>query len=437
MILASSALLHLHLVTAALPLRLLTLDEAVATARARQPALRVARATTEAAHARAVGARAALLPQVSAVLGYQRATANFAPRPGSLPHGFTLPNDSTSFDSFNYFSGGVTLNQWLFDFGQTIGAYRAARAAAEASRVGERVSVAGVVLRVRLAFLQARAQKALLAVADEALAAQTRHLEQIDGFVQVGTRPSIDLVQARADLARAKLQRINAENGYATARAQLAQAMGLAALADFEVADETLPPVPGEDQPVAALAANALRERPEFAELDAQRRAEELSLRAKRGAYWPSLGLALSFNEAGAALDDLAWNFGFSVSLVWPLLQGGQTWAQARAARANLAVLQAQVEGRRQQVQLEVVEARLGVRAAKEAVSAATQAQDSARERLRLAEGRYETGVGNGIELADAQSQHDSAAAQRVAAEFNLAAARAQLLFALGQAPAR
>ena len=56
-----------------------------------------------------------------------------------------------------------------------------------------------------------------------------------------------------------------------------------------------------------------------------------------------------------------------------------------------------------------------------------------AREQLRLAEGRYRAGAGSIIELGDAQVTLSNAAAQRVQAEYNLAAARAALLRALGR----
>ena len=88
----------------------------------------------------------------------------------------------------------------------------------------------------------------------------------------------------------------------------------------------------------------------------------------------------------------------------------------------------------RQQIRLEAEQARLAVRAAKSALAAADEALTNAKERLRLAEGRYQTGVGNIIELGDAQVALTTAAAQRVQAEFDLATARAQLLHVVGRA---
>ncbi|HEX8910509.1 MAG TPA: TolC family protein, partial [Anaeromyxobacteraceae bacterium] len=94
----------------------------------------------------------------------------------------------------------------------------------------------------------------------------------------------------------------------------------------------------------------------------------------------------------------------------------------------------AQLDSARQQVRLDVEQARLAVRAAKGSLAAAGVALQNARERLRLAEGRYQAGSGNAIELGDAQVALTTAAAQQVQSEQSLSTARAQLLRALGSA---
>jgi outer membrane protein len=257
-------------------------------------------------------------------------------------------------------------------------------------------------------------------------------MKQIEGFVQVGTRPSIDLAQARADVASAKLQLINAENGYRTARAQLNQAMGVVQSLDYEVSDDMLGAVSGEEGSADELVRRAVAARPELASLQQQIEAQERTIRATWANYWPTLGFSMSLTDAGSELQNLAWNWSAALNLSWPLFQGLQTRAHMRSARALATGLRAQEEGLLQQVRLEVVQAQIAIRAAKEALVAADELLANARERLRLAEGRYATGAGNSIELGDAQSQLTSAAGQRVVANFNLATARAQLLVALG-----
>src|SRR5258708_26645929 len=49
---------------------------------------------------------------------------------------------------------------------------------------------------------------------------QERHLQQIEGFVKAGTRPDIDLAQARTDAANARVVLIDAQNTYQTSKAR-------------------------------------------------------------------------------------------------------------------------------------------------------------------------------------------------------------------------
>lgn len=413
--------------------RILTLAEAMRTAKASQPQLRQARAGTEAAQARSDQAVAPLLPQVSATARYGRGTANSASAFDAQSGQIFQTESASKFKTYDSFNFGITANQLIYDFGQTTGRSNASEANVAVQAANERTAFLQVALNVRTSYFSARAAKALLAVARDTLANQERHLSQVQGFVEVGTRSQIDLAQTRADRANARLQLINAENGYQSAKAQLNQAMGIEGATDYDVADESLARIEGEDRSVDALIREAVHARPEFAALSHQLRAQELTLGAIKGAYGPSLSVSTGLSEGGREIDNMAWNWNAGVLLSWPLFQGGQTWSQVQEASANLVNLRAQVDSLRQQIRLEIDQARLGVRAAIAAIGAAEEVVINAKERLNLAEGRYQTGVGNVIELGDAQLALTNAEAQRVQAEYNLASARAKLLKALGR----
>jgi outer membrane protein len=102
-------------------------------------------------------------------------------------------------------------------------------------------------------------------------------------------------------------------------------------------------------------------------------------------------------------------------------------------ASATLDAIDAGAEQVRLQVRFDVEQAWLSVQAAKASLEASSEAVASAKERLRLAEARYQAGLGSGIELNDAQVAQTTAAAQEVKARFDLATARAELERALGR----
>jgi outer membrane protein len=403
----------------------LSLDEAIATARAHHPQLRQARAQNDVADARADQARAPLLPQINA-----NARFNHSQSKGSNNGGF---NANTGSVVGNLWFFGVTGSQLLWDFGRTTGAWDAAKANVDVQEANGRVTEKAVMLTVRTAFFTARADKALLQVAKETYDNQDKHLQQVSAFIDVGTRPEIDRAQAKTDLANARLAMIRANNAYAVARAQLNLAMGIEGPTDYDVADETIAVVAGEDGTTDDLVTEAIKSRPELAAIRAQLVAQDASIRAAKSDYFPSFSATAGASESGVALDSLGWSWNVGISMSWNLFAGLATKSNVRANEATRVVLDAQADATRQQVRLDVEQARLGVVSATSAIGAAEEALVNARERLRLAEGRYQTGVGNIIELGDAQVALTNAAAQKVQADYDLATARVTLLSVLGR----
>jgi outer membrane protein len=418
-------------------LRVIRLDDAVRTALANQPSLQQARAQTSAAEGRATQARSPFFPQVTAIASYQHGkTGGVGGRAGATTTGVggaptaLAPTDTGPFDVYTF---GGTVSQLLWDWGTTYHRSRAANRQVESLQATEKTTSQNVVIDVRQSFFTARAQKALVSVSRDSLANLQRHLDQIQGFVSVGTRPEIDLAQARTDVANGQLQLITAENNYALARAQLGRAIGLPDTGDFDVADDELPAIDGEDLATERLVARAIASRPELVTLEKQRESNELLAKAFRGNYGPSLSASAGVSETGTDIAGLgpAWNVG--VTLSWPIFQGGLTHGQVREATANADAVRAQMDTVKVQIRVDVQQAQLGIRAAKASQATTNEALTNARERLRLAEGRYASGVGTAIELGDAQLALTSASAQVVQAQYQLSSARAALLAALGQ----
>src|SRR5579872_7391622 len=415
------------------PRTVLSLAQAERAALQSQPQVLAARAQTQIAEGAAEQTRAPLYPQITATAQYQRSTGNFAPRPGAIPGGTGSQPSASLNPAYDVWNFGATANQLIYDFGQTTGKYRAASATVEAQRTSEQTARVQVIFGVRRAYFAARAQKELVDVAHESLDDQLKHLLQVPGLVQVGTQPAIALATQQAAVANARVQVIVAENNYQTAKAQLNQAVGLQGGTDYDVGNEVMNPVDEEDQALEPLVAKAIAARPELVSLLRQRESQEATLRSARGEYGPTLAATAAASEAGIAIDGLVPNWNVGLLLSWPIFQGGLTLGQIHQAQGGLESIDAQKALEELQIRLDVDTARLAVLAAKATISASEDAVASAREQRRLAEQRYATGVGNIIELTDAQVAYTTALAQVVQARYQLATARAQLLAALGR----
>ncbi len=421
----------------AAPTRILSLDEALQTALAQQPNVRIAAAQTAQARGLAVQYRGVALPQLSGSAAYQRTTANFVARPGYVPASSataaaTASEGSYSGASYNFVSLGLTLTQIIFDFGASWNAWHSYEAAVAQNEAQQRVIALIAALNVRTAFFTARADKAQVKVALETMDNQQHHLTQTEGYIQVGTHPEIDLAQARTNLANAKVALINNQTTYQTDKLQLNLAMGVEGPVDYDVADEGMAPLDIEDAQIDVLMREAER-RPDFEVNRAKIRAQELLVKSYRGAYWPVVQGQGQLTDQGANVSHLGFNWSVGVGLSWNIFQGGQQAGAVQAAMGLLEVTRAQDDATRQSVRAEVDRSRLQIISSKEALLGAEEALVNARAQLALAEGRYETGVGNMVELSDSQLAYTNAALQRVDAELNLFSARAALLKALGR----
>ncbi|HVW29306.1 MAG TPA: TolC family protein [Polyangiaceae bacterium] len=430
---ALGIVLHLLAQAGPPPGTTLTLAAAERQALAHQAQIAQAVAQTDAAYARADEQESQLLPQVNANGAYTRKTANFVPQATTLPTSVSQHTAAPSFDTIGSWNFGINANQLVYDFGQTIQQYKSARASAESQKLSEETVRQGVLYGVRSAFVLAWANRALVDVAKDALDNQDKHLAQVQGQVTVGTRPEIDLAQVRADRANAKLTLINAQNSYETAKAQLNQAMGVEGTTAYDVAIDRIPELPEEQLEDERVAAMGLSARPELKSLAKQEEANERQLSSVRGTYGPSLGVSTGFTEGGPDLTNMVWNWNAQAQLSWQIFQGGLTKARVREAIANQAVTHSQTVLERQQVRLDVIQARLAVRAGKAGLDTAKEVEVNAKEQLRLAEARYQAGAGSIIELQDAQVAATTASGQVVQADYNLSLARAQLLKAIGR----
>lgn len=413
--------------------KVLSLAKAEESALLHQPTLEQAFGQVEAAEGRVEQARAGYLPQLNGTATYQRTTANFAPRPGFVQMGVNVPpSGGWSAQMFNFWTFSATATQLIYDFGLTADRWRSANASRDAASWNRRVIENQALLNVRRAFFQGRAQRDLVAVAEDGVRNQEKHLEQSVALVKAGIRPDIDTATVRTALANARVQLVSSQNNYAVSQAQLSQAMGVELAGAFALADDELPAIAGEDGPAPPLKARALEARPELANIASQQRAQQLTVDSLRGSYGPSLGAVANAVETGSALDRLIPNWYLGLTLNWAIFQGGYTHGQVREAKGNLIGLSGQAAALRLQVEVDVEQARLGVQAAKATITAAGEALANARDQLSLAEARYKQGLGSVIELDDAQVAYTTAAAQAVQARFGLASARAQLLAALG-----
>jgi outer membrane protein len=398
-----------------------TLAQCIAIAVANQPSLKAAAASAQAGSARVWEAGSGYLPTLGGTYTATRSRTNLGARTGGAATAAALTT--------NFYTAAVNFQQLLFDFGRTLNAVRSAQAAERSLQADESTQRATVVLNVKQAYFNVLATRRLLAVADETVRQNAKHLEQAQGRYDVGLAAKFDVTQARVQVANAQLNRVTARNNVLIARETLRNALGLTAPLDFDIVD-TLDIHKVQVTQSAALAA-AYARRPELQSIHAQELATSEQVTALQKAYLPNLSGNGGYSWTGSDYPlQPNWSVSADVSLSLNL---GLTNAQIEEQKANLANLRFNEEVLRQNIALEVRQDVLNLTQADESIGVSETALEDARENLALAEGRYTTGVGDIIALTDAQASLTTAEANHVQALYTYKTAVAALEKATAQ----
>jgi outer membrane protein TolC len=318
----------------------------------------------------------------------------------------------------------------LFDFGRTLDFIRSSQASVESSVADLETIRQTIIFNTKQSYYSVLSTQRLLQVAEETIQQSQRHLEEAQARFEVGLAPRFDVTQTQVQLSNAMLTRVIARNNAALARETLRTAMGITGPFAYTLADTLEREVVVFDD--EAVLTQAYANRPELRSLQAQETAAAKNVSALQKQYLPSVSGNAQYNWTGREYPlQEGWVWG--VTLTFPLFDDILTTAQVGEARANLRGLEAQQEDLCLQVALEVRQSLLTLREAEESIRVSEQTLVQAQENLDLAEGRYSAGVGNIIELTDAQVLLTSARANNIQALYIYKTVIAELEKAVGR----
>jgi outer membrane protein len=375
--------------------RVLTLDECIAIALEAQPLIQATLHDYAAARARVREALSPLLPQISGTAStFQDSITS---RTTSKSTGRVVTVTTTSRFSDNFLTQ-IHASQLLFDFGKTLAATQTARKLAEVSAEGVELQRQIIALTVKEAYTNTAFSQRLIRVQEQAVERAELNLESAKGFLEAGTQPLSTVARAQVDVANANVDLINARNALRTARVALNTAMAVDVSIPTEIQDNLAYEPSTLDR--AALRAEALRQSPEYRAAKLQSAAAEASFRTASRNFFPDVSGTGSYGGTQPQLNP-TWTIGLAFS--WTLFNGGRLIAAYDEAKENLDAANARVKAAELTLFQNLEQAGIAVEAAQERIQAAKVVINSAQENFRLAQGRFDVGVGTILELTDAQ----------------------------------
>jgi outer membrane protein len=302
-------------------------------------------------------------------------------------------------DTIDQYSSTFGLNQLLYDFGKTSTNVEIHNLYLDASTSDLENQINQIVYNVKEAYFKVLQAKRNKEVAIESVKQFQQHLEQAEGFYKVGTKPKFDVTKAEVDLSNARLNLIKAENAYKLSIVNLNNAMGITYAPEYSIEDILTSKkieITFED----ALN-NAYKNRPDLKSIVLKRQTAEKTIELIKKDYYPLLTANASYGWSGETFPlEHGWNVGASLS--FPIFSGFLTKYQLEEAKANLNVIKANEESLKQSIFLEVQQAYLNLKDAEERIPTAELNVKQAEENFEIANGRYIAGVGNPIEVTDA-----------------------------------
>ena len=414
----------------------LSLSEAIARAKARNPDAGSAAAAEREATERVTQARGGYFPKVDVAESWQRGN-NPVFVFGALLAQRQFTAADFALDALNHpnatdnFRTAVSVEQSVFD-PTTAANVRAASIGRHLAATGKHLvdqdltaAVTDAFGRVLVAAATARSSAAAVetARADSEMAGNRR---------DAGRVTDADVLQVDLYLARTLEHQVQATSDERIARARLNQLIGEPLNAMFSL-DLTPPAIAIDTTNPARLEEEALKNRPEVVLAMQQEQLAAATVDAAQAAFLPQVAA-----QGGWELNGGAWN------------SRASSWVAGAVVRINLfhgladkaRLAEAREQARRRAIEkgkaetmarldVQIALARLEAARASEAVGRA--ATDRARESRRIIRDRYESGLTDAAVLLRSADEVQQADAQQIGARVNVLTATATLLRAIGR----
>ena len=254
--------------------------------------------------------------------------------------------------------------------------------------------------------------------------------EQAKGFYTAGMKPKIDVTIAEVNLSNAKLMQIQASHNVYIAMSKLNNAIGIPYYTKYIPSDK-LQFIPCDINLSKAIEV-CEKSRPEFelARVKVEQSLQNYKLVKK--SWFPQFITQGQF-EVGGRHPDSNYGYTFGAYINFPTINGMELKYRLREASVLYCREQSNEKITRNNVYYEVQNAYYTLDEKKNKLPVAYLGMKQAKQNYELSSGRYKVGVGDPIELNDAQVQYKNAQLVYYQTLYELNSAHAKLEKTIGR----
>lgn len=397
--------------------------------------LRIAAANMAEARAGYGVARANLFPEID-LQGYagRQRLPGMTQQPSNGLLG-PIQNNRTTAASFNTFQAQAGMTNYELDFfGHQRAIAHESGKLAEASAADYQAARIAVIGEVANAYLALNADRALLQLAQQTLAAQQQHAQVMQNAFRDGGVSEFDMRRSQTQVSAAQVDVEDAQTRIAKDINAMTVLIGQPLPAGYGTPSQWQAPLL-TDVP-AGLPSSLLDRRPDIVAAEDRLRAANADIGRARAAFFPNIALTAALGALSGGLSNLfsagslAWNAGASATM--PLLDWGKNKNELSASKARYTGATAAYEGTVQQAFREVADA-LAVRDhIVPELKAQQELVDQSQRVYGISQVRFKEGMDDYIATQDAQRSLYAAQQKLVGLQLDQAVNQVNLYKALG-----
>ncbi len=336
---------------------------------------------------------------------------------------------------FDRFGQGIVVQQLITDSGRTRNLVASARSQAKASSQNAQATRDQVLLDVNRAYFEVLHSQALVKVAEQTVAARQLLDDQVTELARNNLRSQLDVSFASVNVSEAKLLLLRARDGVEGALAELGRAIGSDQPANYQLADEQLPPAPAATPD--SMIKLAMDNRPELASLRSSRDAAYRFADAEKDLSRPTVSAVavagfVPFINTPAASPVPNEYEGIAGNVSIPVFNGHLFSARREAARQRALESDQRLRDQQERISRDVHVAWASANDAYQRIDVTAQFLRQATLAMQLAQGRYDLSLASIVELTQAQLNVTQAEIENLSAKYDYQTQYSTLQYTIG-----
>jgi outer membrane protein TolC len=327
----------------------------------------------------------------------------------------------------------LEINYSLFKFGAHRESSAAALRALRAANFQFNHALQQVAYRVNLAYFGLNAAIAIVRASEQNLEDAKVAFDAAENRYQSGLASRQDLLKAQAAYSAAVFELENSRSAVESARARLAQAIGVRVSDQLRVmtdGEEEVPDMGG----VERLIGKALELRQDMRAKEEALEAKKHNLNARQCDRYPEVVAGVKASRKKVQhVPGMYNNFEAYVGLKWDIFDGYLKMADQLMAHEEMKIAGQQLKAQAIDISSEVWEHFYALKSAVQKLGSAKEAEHSALEAFRYTREAYASGLSSFTDLSTSQSALSNARKQLIFAKNDLSVSRVKLAYCAGK----